>query len=116
MKLHVEKWYDHYTRSWVIQTKDEKGNQIGEATYVATKPEAEREMKVRKREITRQAISDLKTITVTALYGNIFVNLKKSVERIEDMYDADAVGDAYLEAKDLAKKATDLANQLKREA
>ena len=39
----IDKWYDRHTRSWVIQLKDESGYQIGNAIYVATKEEADRE-------------------------------------------------------------------------
>lgn len=33
-------WFDRYTQSWVVQIKDIQGNQIGEATFFATKQEA----------------------------------------------------------------------------
>jgi hypothetical protein len=48
-KLRVEKWYDRQTRSWVIQTKDSSGNQVGEATYVHSKREANIELRARGR-------------------------------------------------------------------
>lgn len=36
----VDMWYDRTTRNWVVQVKDEHGNQIGDAVYVYTQPEA----------------------------------------------------------------------------
>jgi hypothetical protein len=39
---HIERWYDRYTKCWVVQLKDGKGNQIGEAIYVHSKAEATR--------------------------------------------------------------------------
>lgn len=36
----VDMWYDRHERSWVVQLKDQEENQIGEATYVYSKPEA----------------------------------------------------------------------------
>lgn len=33
-------WYDRHTRSWVVQQKDENGNQVGQADYVYTRDEA----------------------------------------------------------------------------
>jgi hypothetical protein len=39
----VERWYDRHTRSWVVQLKDDEGNQIDDAIYVASKPEAIRQ-------------------------------------------------------------------------
>jgi hypothetical protein len=41
----VDMWYNRPERSWVIQIKDEENNQIGDATYVATKPEALNQVK-----------------------------------------------------------------------
>ncbi|HWX29570.1 MAG TPA: hypothetical protein VNZ53_19260 [Steroidobacteraceae bacterium] len=32
----VQTWYDPHTHSWVVQTKDEQGNQILDADYVGT--------------------------------------------------------------------------------
>jgi hypothetical protein len=43
--FNVDMWYNRHERSWVIQVKDEEGNQIGNATYVATKPEALNQVK-----------------------------------------------------------------------
>jgi len=36
----IEKWYDRKTRSWVIELQNKEGFQLGNAEYVATKPEA----------------------------------------------------------------------------
>jgi len=36
----IDMWYFRQQRSWVVQLKDEEGNQIGDATYVYSKPEA----------------------------------------------------------------------------
>ena len=49
-KMKVEKWYDRYSRNWIIQLLDAKGNQIGNAVYVYTKNEAIREVELLKRE------------------------------------------------------------------
>ncbi len=38
--MYVEKWYDRYTRSWVVQVKDKNGYQVGNAVYVYSKREA----------------------------------------------------------------------------
>ena len=35
-------WYDRHTRSWVVQLLDDRGNQIGDADFVATKSSAVR--------------------------------------------------------------------------
>jgi hypothetical protein len=51
-----EKWYDRNTRSWVVVTKDDKGNQVGDATYVYSKPEADRELKDRKKSLAESVI------------------------------------------------------------
>lgn len=34
-------WYDKQFRTWVVQCKDDKDNQVGDAIYVYTKREAE---------------------------------------------------------------------------
>lgn len=39
----VEYWYDRHTRSWVVQVKDDKGNQVGKAHYFGNKEEAIKE-------------------------------------------------------------------------
>jgi len=36
----IDMWYNRRERSWVVQVKDEEGNQIGNAKYVYSKPEA----------------------------------------------------------------------------
>jgi len=36
----VDRWYDRHTKSWVVQLKDEDGNQIGNATYLGVKQQA----------------------------------------------------------------------------
>lgn len=43
----VVRWYDCHTRSWVIQTKDNYGNQVGEASYVGTESGAIAEVNAR---------------------------------------------------------------------
>lgn len=40
--MHIESWYDRYTRSWVVQLKDREGNQIGDAEYVGNKQDRDR--------------------------------------------------------------------------
>jgi len=37
----IDMWYDRHSRNWVIQRKDNEGNQIGTADYVYTKLEAQ---------------------------------------------------------------------------
>lgn len=53
MTLTVEKWYDRTSRNWVVQTKDERGNQIGDADYVYTRREAEKLVRQRVKDIER---------------------------------------------------------------
>lgn len=53
MKLKVEKWYDKYSKRWVIQTLDEKDCQIGEATYAYSTWQSDQEVKRRRVEIRR---------------------------------------------------------------
>ena len=53
----VDMWYDRNTRSWVVQLKDERDDQIGDAVYVATKPEAEREKRLMEHGIKREALA-----------------------------------------------------------
>lgn len=38
---HVDFWWNRDAKSWVVQTLDPQNNQIGDATYVGTKGEAE---------------------------------------------------------------------------
>ena len=38
--MKVIMWYDRYTKSWVVQVKDENDNQIGTADYVYSRREA----------------------------------------------------------------------------
>ena len=38
--MKVEYWYDPHTKSWVVQRKNNKGDQIGNADYVYSKKEA----------------------------------------------------------------------------
>ena len=41
-QLHrIERWYDKYSRCWVVQLKDEEGNQVADAIYVHSRKEAE---------------------------------------------------------------------------
>lgn len=47
----VEMWHDKNTKSWVVQKLDSKGNQIGDASYVATKDEAKKEKTRLEKEI-----------------------------------------------------------------
>lgn len=39
----VDRWYDRRTSSWIVQLKDREGNQIGQAVYVGTRREAEKQ-------------------------------------------------------------------------
>jgi len=36
----IDMWYNRSQKSWVIQVKDKECNQIGDAVYVYSKPEA----------------------------------------------------------------------------
>lgn len=36
----IDMWYNRPERAWVVQLKDEENNQLGDAVYVGTKPEA----------------------------------------------------------------------------
>jgi hypothetical protein len=42
LPVKLDRFYDKYTRNWVVQAKDVFDNQIGTAIYVATKPEAKK--------------------------------------------------------------------------
>ena len=53
----VEKWYDRHTRNWVVQLKDKSGCQVGNATYVYTKDEAEREVELIKKSYGLQEVT-----------------------------------------------------------
>ena len=46
----VDVWYDRISKNWVVEVKDERGYQVGEAIYVYTKPEAMREKSRLERE------------------------------------------------------------------
>lgn len=46
----VDMWYDRHEYSWVIQLKDTEGNQIGDAIYVHSKPEALKQVDDWKKE------------------------------------------------------------------
>ena len=60
--MKVDKWYDRKTRSWIIQTLDAEGNQIGDATYVGSRGEADREKVDRKRELQKMKARDVNEI------------------------------------------------------
>ena len=36
----LDRWYDRGSRSWIVQLKDEAGNQVGDAIFVGTRSEA----------------------------------------------------------------------------
>lgn len=38
--MKVDRWYDRRTRSWVVQTLDGEGNQVGDAYYTGVKSDA----------------------------------------------------------------------------
>lgn len=38
--MKVDYWYDSHTKSWVVQRKNNRGDQIGNADYVYSKKEA----------------------------------------------------------------------------
>jgi hypothetical protein len=46
----IRKWYNRSQRSWVVQLLDKEENQIGNATYVYSKSEAEDEVNRLKKE------------------------------------------------------------------
>lgn len=43
LKHYASRWYDRYTRTWIVQRKDAAGNQIGDATFVHSSREAKAE-------------------------------------------------------------------------
>jgi hypothetical protein len=45
----VEKWYSRSERSWVVQVLDKHGNQVGDATYVHSREEANDEVEYQKK-------------------------------------------------------------------
>lgn len=47
-----EKWYDRQNKSWVIQSKDAQGNQVGDAAFVGTAEEATRELASRQKPVS----------------------------------------------------------------
>lgn len=52
----VEHWYSPSLRSWVVQSKDAAGNQVGEATYVARHAHAITERISREKEAKIPAV------------------------------------------------------------
>lgn len=46
----VDMWYFKPQRSWIVQLKDEEGNQIGDAVYVHYKKEALKQVDDWKKE------------------------------------------------------------------
>jgi len=46
----VDMWYDRSQRSWIVQLKDQDDNQIGDAAYVHSKPEALKQVDGWKKE------------------------------------------------------------------
>lgn len=48
--INIEIWYSIYDESWVVQIKDDDGNQVNDATYVYTKREAISEANVLAKE------------------------------------------------------------------
>jgi len=36
----IDMWYNRNDKSWVVQLKDKENNQLGDSTYVHSKPEA----------------------------------------------------------------------------
>lgn len=45
----VEKWYNRSSKSWVVQVLDRYGNQIGDASYVHSRKEADDEVEYLER-------------------------------------------------------------------
>ena len=52
--MKVDYWYDSHTKSWVVQRKNNRGDQIGDADYVYTKEEALRLVKEYEEEFDRE--------------------------------------------------------------
>jgi hypothetical protein len=59
---HVRKWYFREQCAWVVQKMDAEGNQIGEAVYVYTRAQAERE----ERDARIELFNELKKSTLSA--------------------------------------------------
>lgn len=51
----TQRWYDRATRSWVVQSLNEDGDQVGDATYVHGRGEAIIDESHRRDEIVRIA-------------------------------------------------------------
>lgn len=47
--VEIEAWYDRMTTSWVIQSKNAAGYQVGDATYVGHKIDAVHDVRVRRK-------------------------------------------------------------------
>ena len=54
----IDMWYYRQERSWVVRVKDEEGNQIADAVYVGTKPEALNQVKIWKEKYGIPLIKD----------------------------------------------------------
>lgn len=54
----VDKWYNRHVRSWVVQKKDARGYQVGDAEYVGTNIEAEAIAKDWRKEIEGNKLTD----------------------------------------------------------
>jgi len=50
----VDYWYDSHTKSWVVQRKNNRGDQIGSADYVYSKEEALKLVKEYEEEFDRE--------------------------------------------------------------
>jgi hypothetical protein len=49
----LARWYDRKTRSYVVQTLDPDGNQVGDAAYCGTREWADAELTAREAELFR---------------------------------------------------------------
>ncbi len=52
--MKVDYWYDSNTKSWVVQRKNNRGDQIGNADYVYSKKEASDLLKEYEEEFDRE--------------------------------------------------------------
>lgn len=55
--MKVEYWHDSHTKSWVVQRKNNRGDQIGSADYVGSKKEALDLVKYYEEEFDREYAS-----------------------------------------------------------
>lgn len=53
----LDSWYDRSTRSWVVQTLDTYGNQVGDADYCGTRGQRDACMEARKADLQADMVA-----------------------------------------------------------